>query len=118
MSKPKHKDHDVGYGKPPKETRWKKGQSGNPKGRPKKKTDFSSLVKKELERMVLIKEGDTQQTITKKEAIVKRLMAKALAGDVPALKAICDYIGEKQPADSYQEIIIVIDEDDAKTIRK
>ena len=28
-------DDEVGYGKPPRESRWKSGQSGNPKGRPK-----------------------------------------------------------------------------------
>ena len=29
-------DYDIGYGKPPEDTRFKKGQSGNPRGRPKK----------------------------------------------------------------------------------
>ena len=41
MSKETRKiDYEVGYGKPPKNTQFQKGVSGNPKGRPKKSLDF------------------------------------------------------------------------------
>ena len=33
-------DYEVGYGKPPKNTQFRKGVSGNPRGRPKKSLDF------------------------------------------------------------------------------
>jgi hypothetical protein len=41
-------DYEVGYGKPPKHTRFKPGQSGNPKGRPKASKDFRSLLHRAL----------------------------------------------------------------------
>ena len=34
------KRNKVGYANPPQSTRWQKGQSGNPKGRPKTKSEF------------------------------------------------------------------------------
>lgn len=33
-------DEKIGYANPPRSTRWKKGQSGNPKGRPKSKSEI------------------------------------------------------------------------------
>ena len=42
-------DHDAGYGKPPRHSRFKKGQSGNPKGRPRGGRNFSTDVKATLE---------------------------------------------------------------------
>lgn len=46
------KDYEVGYGKPPKRTRFKKGQSGNPKGRPKGAKGFTASLKREMESKV------------------------------------------------------------------
>ncbi len=52
----------VGPGNPPRSTRFQKGQSGNPGGRPKKERDFSKLVDKELDEMITAHEnGKTMQ---------------------------------------------------------
>ena len=45
-------DYEVGYGRPPKETRFTPGKSGNPKGRPKRKRSLAADLRKEVERMV------------------------------------------------------------------
>ena len=70
-------DFLVGYSKPPAETRFRPGQSGNPKGRPKGAKNFSTLMEKELERKVTIKEGERRRRVSKREAMVKQLTNKA-----------------------------------------
>ena len=42
-------EYEIGYRKPPKHTQFKKGQSGNPKGRPKRSESFGQLVREALD---------------------------------------------------------------------
>ena len=84
-------DFSVGYGKPPAETRFKPGQSGNPKGRPKGAKNFSTLMEKELERKVTIKEGERRRRVSKREAMVKQLTNKAASGDHKSIQVVFDY---------------------------
>ena len=48
MPKGNLSDYSVGYGKPPKHSQFKPGQSGNPRGRPKKVMAFAEALEKEL----------------------------------------------------------------------
>jgi hypothetical protein len=86
MSEYEDRDYEVGYGKPPKSTRWKPGQSGNPKGRPKKIKDFDKLIDRELSLNVRITEDGESKVVSKRELIIKRLVTEALKGDKSALK--------------------------------
>ena len=84
-------DYDVGFGKPPKHTRYKKGTSGNPRGRPRKNASrqrdwalpsvFNQTVLDEAQRKIQVVENDEAEYITKHEAIVRTLIANALKGD-------------------------------------
>ncbi len=65
--------YEVGYGKPPQATRWKKGVSGNPSGRPKKKTSIDDLLNRELNKKHRIVEDGIQKHLIAKEIIAKRL---------------------------------------------
>ena len=85
-------DYEVGYGKPPKSTRWKPGQSGNPKGRPKKTKDFDKLIDRELSETVRITDGGESKVVTKRELIIKRLINEALKGDKAALKLTLNFM--------------------------
>ncbi len=82
------KDYEVGYGKPPKATRFKKGRSGNPKGRPKGAKGVNASLKRELETKITVREGSYEIRISKAEAIAKRFTAGALKGDTKLLMAL------------------------------
>ena len=74
-------DQEIGFKKPPKATRWKPGQSGNLKGRPKKTKDFERLLDRELSLSVRITDGGQILTMTKREILIKKLVNEALKGD-------------------------------------
>jgi len=89
MSKPTNgagAKYQVGYKKPPATHQFKKGQSGNPKGRPKGIPSLSELFLREASRMVTIKSGDQVREAPKREALVRRLIDMALQGDLAAAR--------------------------------
>ena len=77
-------EHPVGYMCPPVKTQFKKGTSGNPKGRPKKKEDIYKLLQRVLKRKVTLK--DSGQKIPMSEALIRKLKDLALSGDRRAMK--------------------------------
>ncbi|MGE3744470.1 MAG: DUF5681 domain-containing protein [Sphingomonadaceae bacterium] len=80
----------VGYRNPPKHSRWTKGQSGNPSGRKKGKRDLRTDLDAELNETVPITENGRQRRITKQQAFLKRILAKALDGDPRFSKLLAD----------------------------
>ncbi len=77
-------DYEVGYKNPPKQTRFKKGQSGNPNGRPKGTKDLKTELMEELQELILVSEGGSRRTVSKQRAMLKSLTAKAVQGDARA----------------------------------
>src|SRR5262245_11040533 len=61
-------DYDVGYGKPPVQSRFKRGQSGNPKGRPKGARNFSTDVKATLKAPVKVTRDGRPRKVSTQEA--------------------------------------------------
>ena len=90
----------VGYGKPPKHTRFKKGESGNPKGRPRVNHDISALVEKELVRRTEITEGGRQKRVSRLKAMMRTLIEKAARGDVPSIKLVLEELRKAQATSS------------------
>jgi Family of unknown function (DUF5681) len=80
--------YKIGYGKPPKHSRFKKGKSGNPKGRPKESLSLANDLSAELGEDITVSEEGRRRKVTKQRALVKALLAKALAGDVRATSAV------------------------------
>jgi uncharacterized protein DUF5681 len=98
-------DYEVGYGKPPAATRFQKGQSGNPKGRPKGVKNLSTMLDEELEQRVVVKENGRQKKITKRRATMKQLVNRAASGEHRALQLLINYLEEREKrADASPEV--------------
>jgi hypothetical protein len=84
----KPKDYEVGYGKPPKEHRFKPGRSGNPKGRPKGSRNIKDIFKEELNSRVIVTENGRTRSMTKAAVAIRRLIDKALHGDHKSIATV------------------------------
>jgi hypothetical protein len=76
-----------GYGRPPLHTRFKPGQSGNPRGRPKGTVSFRSDFAEELAELIAVP-GDSGKLCTKRRAIVRKLISEAISGDAKDASAL------------------------------
>ena len=85
----------IGYGRPPLHTRFRKGQSGNPAGRPRWRTDLASLLTRALDRRVT---SDDRDAGTQREAIIAALVEKSVAGDLRATKLLFELMRQIAPA--------------------
>lgn len=75
---PREKTYEVGYGKPPKEARFRPGHSGNPRGRPKKPKSIRERFERELARKVAVREDGRVKKIPKIDLWVRRVIADAM----------------------------------------
>jgi len=79
-------DHDTpktGYMNPPEHTRFKKGKSGNPQGRPRKPKDINTVLHQVLNRKVRV--NNIEQKMPIRDALIWTLRGLALQGDKQAL---------------------------------
>jgi hypothetical protein len=90
----KSRTYQVGFAKPPIATRFRKGQSGNPAGRPRGSKNISTILEQELEQRVVIRENGKQKSVTKRRASMKQFVNKAIAGDPRALQLLINYLRE------------------------
>lgn len=107
-------EYQVGYGKPPKHTRFKPGRSGNPKGRPKGVRNFKSDVKKALGAAVRITREGRAHRVSTQEAALLRLLEKALGGDMRALDKLLTLAGVYNNEDSPE--VLRLSSDDAELL--
>jgi Family of unknown function (DUF5681) len=83
--------YEVGFGKPPKRTQFRRGRSGNPYGRPPKKPDLHGELIKVLRENVTV-EGQ-QEKVTVQQALLLRLRDQALRGELCAGKLLQKVLG-------------------------
>ncbi|GEP61300.1 DUF5681 domain-containing protein [Reyranella soli] len=92
--------YQVGYGKPPKQAQFKKGQSGNPKGRPRATEahmPVSRIIRRSLSEEIKVHVNGKQRKMTRLEAVIEMLFAMVRKGDLRAAKMLID-LGHKHIA--------------------
>lgn len=98
MSSGDEDGYEVGYGKPPKNSRFKKGQSGNPKGRRKRVKNFKTELQQVLSSRVTVTADGKPKSVSTVEAALMRLREKALKGDPRELSILLTYAEENSNA--------------------
>src|SRR6516164_8302926 len=93
------KNYQIGYGKPPRHSRFKQGEpSANPRGRPRK--NMTALLVDGLNKKVTVTENGRRRKVTLREAITSQLINQSASADLRATKMLLDLIkdAEKQAA--------------------
>jgi len=108
------RDYEVGYGKPPRDTRFKEGQSGNPRGRPPGLKNLKTLLSEALNEPVVVAENGGHRKITKRQAIITQLVNRSATADLRAIKILLDMLrdieGQTEPASPETAAFTVADE--------
>ena len=109
-------EYEVGYGKPPKETRFRKGRSGNPKGRPKgSKTSspdviqnrFMEIIQTEAYREIPLREGGRESSVPLATAIMKSIAVKAARGNMRAAELFTELLGKTEQVKMRERLAFV-----------
>jgi hypothetical protein len=113
-------DDDVGYKNPPKNSQFRKGQSGNPRGRPKGARNLKSKLMAALNERVTVVEGGKRKTMTKYDALVKQVVNKATAGDPRLTKLAFEMIEaiESRVSLNHHVIVELVQAVDGRPVRR
>jgi hypothetical protein len=94
MPSDRDREYEVGYGKPPRHTRFAKGQSGNPRGRPSGAKNLSTLLSDALNETVVVTENGGRRKVSKRQAIITQLVNRSATADFRAIKILLDIMRE------------------------
>jgi hypothetical protein len=92
------RDEEVGYGKPPKRTRFQPGQSGNPKGRPPRGGNFDADLLAELCEEYVVRDNGVERKLTKQRALINTIVTAAIRGNMRAASTIFAACARSSPA--------------------
>jgi hypothetical protein len=94
---PSERSYEVGYGKPPAKNRFQKGQSGNPKGRPRGAKSLKTLARTLLTEKVTVRTANGSKRVSKMEAMLHKQIEKAFAGDMRANQSLLQLYASSVP---------------------
>ncbi len=90
-------DYDVGYRKPPRHRRFKPGQSGNPKGRPKGAKSLNTMARAVFGETVVVRNPAGERRMNAIELGFNKLRELAAKGDIRAIQTMLDHWGRSVP---------------------
>jgi hypothetical protein len=88
-------DYAVGKCRPPTHTRWQRGQSGNPSGRPKGRYNLNTEIKQLLRKKVTIRDGETERKLSLPAANLLAHAIKGAKGDARSTELFLNYLDQK-----------------------
>jgi hypothetical protein len=91
---PREPDYEVGYKKPPTHSQFKKGQSGNPRGRPRGSKNFNTRLREAADEKVLIIENGKRRKVALDEVAIKRFVRRCAQGDYRSTRDLFGYLQE------------------------
>jgi hypothetical protein len=107
-----------GFAKPPEETQFRRGQSGNPKGRPKGRKDLITLLDEALEERTEVIEHGKRRKLPKSQVLMKQLANQASAGNLKATSLILEAMRKYGRLDAPAPQAAVVDDRDRATIER
>jgi hypothetical protein len=105
-------DYDVGYGKPPKHTRFRKGQSGNPRGRAKNTRNLKTELRSVLDETLSLSMAGREVKLSARKAMLLALRNKALKGDTRAIGLMVAMLERLLPETLMEEVKGTVARDD------
>jgi Family of unknown function (DUF5681) len=109
--------YEVGYGRPPKSGQFKKGLSGNSKGRPKGSKNLETIVQRESRQPVRINGPRGSRTVNKLEAAVMQIGNKAAQGDLPASREFINLVRWSEEVANRRDVPLTTHEMDQQVMQ-
>jgi len=107
--------YNVGYCRPPEHSRFKPGQSGNRRGRPKGACNIETEIREELLSTINVKENGRRKKMSSIRALIRRLKEKGFAGDVRSASKLIELALRLAP-DQAGPLLVELSGDDANLL--
>ena len=86
------RDYEIGFGRPPKATRFKPGKSGNPRGRPKGSRPVGAVLQEVLRQRIPVTENGRTRRLPALEVMLRRLANEAMRSEPSAVKLMLSLV--------------------------
>jgi len=107
-------DYEVGYGRPPKHTRFQKGRSGNPAGKKRPQEGPGQIFHRLLRENVTVTENGRKRTMAKLEVVLSQIINKAASGNEKNFKLFMEMMTRFPP----EAVTMRLDRDDQEFLNQ